>query len=39
MSSYGTFAQYYDRLTENVCYRERAAKLAALIEKRLRPDI
>lgn len=39
MSSYGTFAQYYDRLTENVCYRERAAKLAALIEKRLRPDM
>ena len=39
MSSYGTFAQYYDRLTQNVCYRERAGKLNGLIAKWLRPDM
>lgn len=39
MSSYGTFAQYYDRLTKNVCYRERAGRLQMLIEKWQRPDM
>lgn len=39
MSSYGTFAQYYDKLTENVRYRERAAGLDGLIQKWQRPDM
>lgn len=38
MSSYGVFAQYYDELTKNVCYRERAGRLQVLIEKWRRPD-
>jgi ubiquinone/menaquinone biosynthesis C-methylase UbiE len=37
--SYGVFAQYYDALTQNVSYAERAAKLHALIEKWQRPDM
>ncbi|MCR5304939.1 MAG: class I SAM-dependent methyltransferase [Oscillospiraceae bacterium] len=39
MSSYGTFAQYYDKLTKNVCYRERAGRLQLLIEKWQNPDM
>lgn len=31
--AYGVFAQYYDALTENVCYAGRAARLDALIRK------
>lgn len=38
MSSYGVFAQYYDELTKNVCYRERAARMQVLIEKWQSPD-
>lgn len=38
MSSYGVFAQYYDELTKNVCYRERAARMQVLIEKWQNPD-
>ena len=37
-SAYGVFAQYYDALTKNVCYAERAAKLDALIRKWETPD-
>ena len=33
MSSYGTFAAYYDALTKNVRYAERAAALDGLIRK------
>lgn len=36
--SYGVFAQYYDALTENVCYAARAEKLHALIEKWQQPQ-
>ena len=32
-SSYGVFAQYYDALTQNVCYAKRAAQLDRLIRK------
>ena len=39
MSSYGVFAQYYDALTQNVRYAERAGRLHALIEKWQRPDM
>ena len=31
--AYGVFAQYYDALTKNVCYAERAARLDQLIRK------
>ena len=31
--AYGVFAQYYDALTKNVCYSDRAAHLDALIRK------
>ena len=31
--AYGVFAQYYDALTQNVCYAERAAALDRLIRK------
>lgn len=37
--SYGVFAQYYDALTQNVGYAERAAQLHALIEKWQRPNM
>ncbi|MBQ6040493.1 MAG: class I SAM-dependent methyltransferase [Oscillospiraceae bacterium] len=37
--SYGVFAQYYDALTENVRYAERAAQLHSLIGKWQRPDM
>lgn len=37
-SAYGVFAQYYDALTKNVCYAERAAKLDVLIRKWETPD-
>ncbi len=35
--AYGVFAQYYDALTENVCYTERAAQLDRLIRKWAQP--
>ena len=35
--AYGVFAQYYDALTENVCYAERAAQLDRLIRKHALP--
>lgn len=37
--AYGVFAQYYDALTKNVCYAERAAHLDALIHKWEAPDL
>lgn len=37
--SYGVFAQYYDALTENVCYDARAEHLHALIEQWQMPDM
>ncbi|HAG13584.1 MAG TPA: class I SAM-dependent methyltransferase [Ruminococcus sp.] len=39
MSSYGVFAQYYDALTENVQYAERAKQLHRLLVKYERPDM
>lgn len=33
MSSYGIFAQYYDRLTENISYTNRAAFFSKLIQQ------
>ncbi|MBR4201166.1 MAG: methyltransferase domain-containing protein [Oscillospiraceae bacterium] len=38
-AAYGFFAQYYDALTKNVCYPERAEALNRLIEKWMRPDM
>ena len=35
--AYGVFAQYYDALTKNVCYTERAAALDRLIRKWAQP--
>lgn len=37
--AYGCFAQYYDALTENVCYAARAEALDGLIAKWQRPDM
>ena len=37
--AYGVFAQYYDALTENVRYAERAAQLHSLIEKWQQPGM
>lgn len=37
--SYGIFAQYYDALTQNVGYAERAAQLQCCIKRHLRPDM
>ena len=37
--AYGVFAQYYDALTQNVCYAERAAQLDRLIHKWEAPDM
>ena len=37
--SYGVFAQYYDALTKNVCYEERAEQLHKLLVKYERPDM
>ena len=39
MSQYGVFAQYYDTLTQNVCYEKRAEQLDALIAKHLPPEM
>ncbi len=38
-SGYSVFAEYYDALTENVCYRERAAALNSIIAKWQNPDM
>ena len=37
--AYGVFAQYYDALTQNVCYAERAAQLDRLIHKWEAPEM
>ncbi len=39
MRSYTAFAQYYDALTKNVGYAERAENLQTCIEKHLPPDM
>ena len=38
-AAYGVFAQYYDALTKNVCYAERAGKMDALLKKWAAPDL